>query len=104
MKVLNYLFSLIIGFSLLSMMFGCKEEQNLSLVSAYTVKVSMPDNIKEEYKYANKTVSLRSERMTYTANTDQNGIAIFKDIIPDIYNISTSWDITSDEYISMSDS
>lgn len=104
MKVLNYLFSLIIGFSLLTMMFGCKEEQNLSLVSAYTVKVTMPDNIKEEYKYANKTVSLRSERMTYTANTDQNGIAIFKDIIPDIYNISTSWDITSDEYISMSDS
>jgi hypothetical protein len=103
MKFLNYILFLIIGISLFSFLFGCKEDQALILVSEYTVKITMPENIKEEYKYADKTVILRSQRMTYTTNTDQNGIAVFKDIIPDIYNISTSWDVNSDEYINMSD-
>lgn len=103
MKVVKYIYVLVVWFSLLSFLTGCKEEQMLSLVSEYSVQVSMPDNIKEEFKYSNKTVTLRSQRMTYTSSTDQNGIAKFANIIPDIYNVYTSWDISGDEYILMSD-
>ena len=35
----------------------------------------------------------------YTATTDGSGTATFTDVIPDIYNISTSWSITSDQYM-----
>jgi hypothetical protein len=64
----------------------------------------MPEDIKEEYKFAFKQVILRSDRMTYIVQTDENGIAKFTDIIPDIYNLYTSWDIDGETHIEMSDS
>lgn len=44
------------------------------------------------------TVSLQLNGVTYSAQTDAAGVATFSNIVPDVYNISTSWDITSSEY------
>ena len=47
-----------------------------------------------------QTVSLISSTgYNYMAKTDANGTATFTNVIPDIYNVSASWSITSDQYM-----
>ncbi len=47
-----------------------------------------------------QTVSLISSTgYNYMAQTDANGMATFTNVIPDIYNVSASWSITSDQYM-----
>lgn len=104
MRVLNYIIFLVYVVCALPIITSCVDEQKLQLVSEYTVQVTMPEEIKDTYVYVNKTVTLRSQRMTYTSISDQNGVAKFNDIIPDIYDVYTSWDISGEELVNMSDS
>lgn len=104
MRILNYKTYLLLVVLSITMITSCVEQQELSLVPEYSVRVQMPDGIRDVYAFANKAVTLRSQRMKYTVNTDQNGTAKFSNIIPDIYDIYTSWDISGDEYVNMSDS
>jgi hypothetical protein len=47
-----------------------------------------------------QTVSLISSTgYNYMAQTDAAGTATFTNVIPDIYNVSASWSITSDQYM-----
>ena len=47
-----------------------------------------------------QTVSLISSTgYNYMAQTDADGTATFINVIPDIYNVSASWSITSDQYM-----
>lgn len=47
-----------------------------------------------------QTVSLISSTgYYYSALTDADGTATFTNVIPDIYNVSASWSITSDQYM-----
>lgn len=47
-----------------------------------------------------QTVSLISSTgYNYMAKTDADGTATFTNVIPDIYNVSASWSITSDQYM-----
>ena len=47
-----------------------------------------------------QTVSLFSSTgYNYMAQTDAAGTATFTNVIPDIYNVSASWSITSDQYM-----
>ncbi len=34
-----------------------------------------------------------------TSTTDANGVAVFEGCMPDVYDISTSWELTGDEYL-----
>jgi len=104
MRILNYIIFLVFVVCALPIITSCVDEQKLQLVSEYTVRVTMPDDIKDNYLFVNKIVTLRSQRMTYTSISDQNGVAKFNDIIPDIYDVYTSWDISGEEFVNMSDS
>ncbi len=99
-KVIIYLN--IILFGLLAS--ACLEEQSNTTVSQVLVSVKMPENIKEEFKFASHFVTLRSDRMLYTSLTNEKGEAVFNNIIPDIYNVYTSWDLNGEQYFQMSDS
>jgi len=100
MKITKYLiFLLLTGFFT-----SCQDETTqLTSISKIIVQVAMPDGIKPEAKFANKLVTLRSERMIYTAITNDEGKAEFADIIPDIYNVYASWELTGNEYIQIAD-
>lgn len=78
------------------------ETQQLNLVSKVEVRVIMPNEIKPNYSFAQKEVVLRSDRMTYTAITNQEGVASFEGVIPDIYNVYCSWDIDGQTHVEMS--
>lgn len=77
-------------------------DSNLTYITSVDVKVSMPTEIKVDYAFSNKEVILRSDRLTYTATTDENGVAHFSEIVPDIYNIYCSWELDGDQYVEMS--
>jgi hypothetical protein len=104
MKKNSYLLHLTVIVCFFEMITSCVDSQKLPLVSAYTVQVTMPDEMKDSYLYVNHIVTLRSQRITYTSYTNENGVAKFENIIPDIYDVYTSWDITGEEYVNMSDS
>lgn len=50
--------------------------------------------------FANHTITLSqiSGSTTMQATSDENGVAHFTGIVPDQYTVSTSWNLTSDEY------
>jgi len=101
-------FAKLLKFSILLFMLlylnSCRTEMNLLTVPTVVVSITMPAEIKDTIQFANKTVTLRSQRLTYTAQTNKDGVAMFKDVVPDIYNIYTSWDLTREDYIAMADS
>lgn len=80
------------------MMTACSSDNNDS-AQALTVRVqvSMPDEVTNGAAYAGHTVTMGK----YTATTDAKGIATFENVIPDVYDISTSADVTADEYKTM---
>jgi len=92
--------------SLLSILLlnACSTETELTTVSKVIVSVQMPVEIKDTVVFKNKTVTLRSQRLTYTAKSNDQGVAVFENIVPDIYNVYTSWDLTPEEYVAMADS
>jgi hypothetical protein len=99
MKSIKYLcFFLILGF-----LASCQDETIHIPISKILVTVTMPNGIKPEVKFAKRLVTLRSERMIYTATTNDEGRAEFTDIIPDIYNVYASWELTGQEYIQIAD-
>jgi hypothetical protein len=83
---------------------SCQTESTLLPIPKIVVLVGMPDEIKDTIYFANKTVTLRSQRLIYTAQTNKDGVAEFSNIVPDIYHVYASWDLKADEYVAMADS
>lgn len=75
---------------------GCVDFSDATEAISVTVQVSRP----EQYPCADlsgHTVTLKGTA-TLTGITDEEGKVVFSSIIPDVYNISTSWKVTSEEY------
>ena len=75
---------------------GCMDFNDATEAISVTVQVSRP----EQYPYADLSghaVTLKGAT-TITAMTDEEGKVVFENIIPDVYNLSTSWKVTSEEY------
>ncbi len=66
------------------------------------VQVSLPASVTGTVDLSGKTVTLKSSNgASYTALTDASGVATFPSLPPDVYNIATSWDITTAEYTAL---
>lgn len=84
-----------------SMCVSCMEDNYMETVNNFSITVEMPEEL-EQYFYANQTISLLQEQVVkYTAITDEKGVATFTGIIPDVYDISTSWTIKGMDYMEM---
>ena len=88
--------------SLLGMV-SCLDETTPTAISKITVQVAMPHGIKDSVHYANRYVMLKSNRLEYKVLTDSLGKAVFENVVPDIYSVSTSCEISGDQYIAYSD-
>jgi len=58
----------------------------------------MPAEFTNGSDYEGHEVVLQRGTLLLVATTDAQGTATFTGLIPDVYNISCSWDITADEY------
>lgn len=76
---------------------ACSSEDNATQALCVQVQVLMPEGFASTAVYAGHEVTLGS----YTATTDASGIATFEGVIPDVYDISTSCEISADEYREM---
>ena len=78
-----------------TLMAGCSSDNN-DTTQALTVqvKVVMPEEVTNGTAYAGHTVTLGK----YAATTDAQGVATFENVIPDVYDIATSADISIADY------
>ncbi len=76
---------------------GCSREEP-QYVRDLRVETILPTNFKPTVKYSNKNVFFTSATTTYRFETDADGTLTIPEIIPDIYTINTSWEITGKQY------
>ncbi len=67
-------------------------------IATFKIDVELPSNFKPEVKYANKQITITSSSNSYTVTTDAQGVANVSGLIPDVYNITTKWEISGAEY------
>lgn len=87
------IFPLLCGIALLA---GCMDFDDATETIDVTVQVGKPEGFLQTV-VSGRTVTLKGG-VTLTAITDAEGRAVFKGIVPDVYNISTSWKVNAEEY------
>ena len=64
------------------------------------VQVQMPDALKGA-DVSGHNIIMNLGGQTISAKTEADGVASFKDIVPDVYDISTSWKMSPYEYVKL---
>ena len=82
---------------------SCLDVSVQSPIQKLVIQVSMPHGFKDSLHYANQYITLRSNRIQYRVLTDSLGEAVFSNVIPDVYSVSTSMELTGDQYVAYSD-
>ena len=78
---------------------GCVDYNDEAKAISTTIQINAPVGFTSGGNLSGRTVTLTSNSgNTLTAKTDDKGMAEFHQIIPDVYTISTSWDIDQAEY------
>jgi len=77
-------------------MLSCVDQSPEEAIDAFSIQVLMPSDLGDSIHYADQQLILRSNRLTYTATTDSLGKAVFKNIIPGVYDISTNQKLTDE--------
>ena len=85
---------------LLAIMTACSSDENGTQALTLQVKVLLPEGFTGNGNVGQK-VALTKSGQEYTATTDEQGVATFEGVIPDIYDLTTSWEITPEQYMEM---
>lgn len=80
----------------LLLFWSCIDQEPQEPIEEFSVRVTMPQDLGDTIHYSYQTVVLKSNRLTYSGTTDSLGKVIFKNIIPGIYDISTSQKLTDE--------
>lgn len=75
---------------------GCLDFSDATQPITATIQVQGPEGL-SSINLAGHQVTI-SGPQTLSATTDEEGIAVFQGIIPDVYNISIAWKISAEEY------
>ena len=89
-------FVLIMSMLIVFSFWACVDQEPQEVIDEFSVAMIMPDDFGDSVFYANQTIVLKSNRISYSAITDSLGKAVFKNIIPGIYNLSTHQVLTSE--------
>lgn len=81
-----------------SLLVACVDYQDVSHAIDAQIQLQMPAEFSQGSDYEGHDIVMTIGDKTLTAKTDANGIATFKELIPDIYGISTSWSVGREEY------
>ena len=81
---------------------GCVDYSDATTAVSVKVQLQMPAEFTKGSDFEGHTVHLSlNGTTTQTATTDANGMVEFSHLIPDVYDLSTSWDISDAEYESL---
>lgn len=95
MKQFITIFSLLLSTTLQT---GCIDYEDVSRSVNGKVQIQLPEEITSSAQLEGHTVTIALGSQKFSAATDAQGIATFNAIQPDIYDISTAWELTGDEY------
>lgn len=79
-------------------MSSCVDFNDATQAINLQVQVVQPTDFVKPSSLEGLEVKLKVNDNEQTAITDAQGVATFKGIIPDVYSISTSWELTSNRY------
>lgn len=79
---------------------ACTREEPLA-VTDLLLETMLPEHFKAGIYFAKQEVVLTSTSRTYRFTTDDSGRLLIPEIIPDIYTINTSWEISGKQYKEM---
>lgn len=83
----------------LQILTGCVDYSDETKTISANIQVNAPTEFTVGGNLSGHTVTLTSTTgNTLTTTTDDKGVATFSGLIPDVYTISTSWDINQNEY------
>ena len=88
------LFSLIIALGLA----GCIDYDDATKETTARIQLAMPAEFTNGSDFAAHEIVMQQGSTRMTATTDAQGIATFQGIIPDVYDISCSWEISGQQY------
>ena len=77
---------------------SCVDYSDATSETSAHVQILMPKEFTGTSTLAGHEVILQQGSTRLSATTDANGVATFNGIIPDVYDISCSWEITEAEY------
>lgn len=88
----------ILALVILVTMGGCVDYNDVTKEVNLRIQVQAPEQFVNGGSLEGHTVTLNLNGSEQTAQTNADGIAVFNHIVPDIYTISTSWELTAAEY------
>ncbi len=88
---------------LLFTLIGCEREIPQALQSVKIFYI-LPTNFNSDIAYSNKEVRLIGTDANYSFSTSEDGSVELNNIIPGIYDVVTTWEMTGEEYKSLTKS
>ena len=85
----------IVGALILS---SCADFSDATKEIAAHIQLQLPDELTSAGALAGHTVTMTVGTQRLQAETDAQGVATFKGLVPDVYDISCSWELSADDY------
>ncbi len=80
---------------------SCIDYDDVSREVCVQVKLQMPEEFTKGSDLEGHEIVMSQDGNKLTATTNAEGIATFTGLIPDVYDISCSWEITSEQYMAL---
>jgi len=80
------------------LLISCVDFDDATHAVTARVQLSLPSEFTSGAGLSGHDVTLQFSGQRMTSRTDDNGVATFQGVTPDVYDISCSWTITPDEY------
>lgn len=80
---------------------SCIDYDDVSREVSVQVKLQMPEEFTKGSDLEGHEIVMSQDGNKLTATTNAEGIATFTGLIPDVYDISCSWEITNEQYMAL---
>ena len=80
---------------------SCIDYDDVSREVSVQVKLQMPEEFTKGSDLEGHDIVMSQDGNKLTATTNAEGIATFTGLIPDVYDISCSWEITNEQYMAL---
>jgi len=77
---------------------SCIDYDDVTKAIDVNVQLILPSDFINDDALSGHEVVLTSNGKSYSATTDENGVARFEQLVPDTYSMAVSWSLSSDEY------
>ncbi|RHR82870.1 DUF4876 domain-containing protein [Odoribacter sp. AF15-53] len=102
MKRINIFRYLMVFCGIVSLCGGCMPSTaDISPVREVAIKIRYQESDFVDTRYANKEVEIKGSRASYKTVTDAEGMAVFHDLQPGVYNLSVSTILPEEDYGNM---